>query len=135
MMKHGLIDVFNLPLTDQSKLIKYKDCRRTLKEKIEGIRNKPAEENFSKSIRKWKLPEIEMLNKKPMITSMMEVRLTSLNNEPHNKMMEAVMDTNEHMIVEELWYKIEDTYFTRTKIVLHTEVIRTTSTEEMMDHG
>ena len=61
--------------------------------------------------------------------------ICSLNNEPHDKMMEAVMDTNEHMIVEELWYKIEDTYFTRTKIVLYTKVIRTTNAEEMMDHG
>ena len=48
---------------------------------------------------------------------MREVKLTSLNNEPHNKMMEAVMETDEHMILEELWYKIEDTYFTRTEIV------------------
>ena len=43
MVKRGLIDVFNLTITDQSKLMKYKDCRMTLKEIIEGIHNKPAE--------------------------------------------------------------------------------------------
>ena len=50
-------------------------------------------------------------------------------------MMEAVTDTKEQMVLEELWYKVEETYFTRTEIVLHTKVIRTTSAEEMMDHG
>ena len=98
--------------------------------------NKPVNKNFNNSTCKWKLPEIEMQNKPISVrTSMMEVRLTSLINEPHNKMMEAVMDTKEHMILEELWYKVEETDFTRTEIVLHTRVIRTTSAEEMMDHG
>ena len=64
MMKNGLIDVCNLPITDQSKLMKYKDCRRTLKEIIEGIHNKPADENFSKSLCKWKIPKIERTHNK-----------------------------------------------------------------------
>ena len=64
-----------------------------------------------------------------------EVQLTSLINKQNNQAIEVVIDTNEHIILEELWYKIEDTYFTRTEIVLHTKVIRTTSAEEMMDHG
>ena len=63
-MMNGLIDVFNLPLTDQRKLMRYKDCRRTLKEIIEGIHNQPAEENFSKSIRKWKLHKIDRTHNK-----------------------------------------------------------------------
>ena len=64
------------------------------------------------------IPEIEMLNK-----------------EPHNKMMEAVTDTKEHMILEESWYKTEETYIIRKKIILYTKVIRTTNAQEMMDHG
>ena len=159
MMKNGLIDVFNLPITDQSKFMKYKDCRRTLKAIIEGSHNTPAEENFSKSIRKWKLPkfertlnktvchklkrslkhwstpELEMQNKKSIMTLMREVQLTSLINQQHNIVSDVGMETNEHMVLEELWYEIEDTYFTRTEIVLHTKVIRTTSAEEMTDHG
>ena len=69
-----------------------------------------------------------------MITLTKEVQLTtSLINQ--NIVNDVGMETNEHMILEELWYEIEDTYFTRTEIVLHTKVIRTTSAEEMMDHG
>ena len=45
-----------------------------------------------------------MLNKKPIITLTKKVQLTtSLINE--NVANEAVVETNEHMIVEELWYE------------------------------
>ena len=134
IMKSALIDVFNLPITDQSKCMKYKDCRRNLKEIIEGVHKEPMNKNLYDSLVKWKLPEMEIKNKKAIITLMKEVQLTtSLINQ--NVGNEAVMETNEHMIVEELWYKMEETYVARTKIVLHTEVIRTTDAEEMMDHG
>ena len=114
----------------------YKDCRRTLKEIIEGIHNKPVNKNFNNSIVKWKLPKIEMQNKPmPMITLMREVQLTSLINKQHNIVNDVGMDTNEHMVLEELRYKIEENYFTRTEIVMHTRVIRTTSEDEMVDHG
>ena len=78
MMKNGLINVFNLLINDHSKLMDYKDCRRTLKEIIEGIHNKPVNKNFNNTIFKWKIPEIEMQNKKSVITLMREVQLTSL---------------------------------------------------------
>ena len=55
--------------------------------------------------------------------------------QPHHKVNDGTMDTNEHMILEELWYKIEDTYFTSKEIVIHTQIIRTTSAEKLMDHG
>ena len=37
MVKNGLIEVFNLPITDRIEIMKYKDCRRNLKETIEGV--------------------------------------------------------------------------------------------------
>ena len=80
-------------------------------------------------------PEIEMLNKKPMITLMREVQLTSLINKQHNIVNDVGMETNEHMILEELLYEVAENHFTRTEIVLHTKVIRTTSAEEMMDQA
>ena len=159
MVKNGLIDVFNLPLTYQSKLIKYKDCRMTLREIIKGIHNQSVDEKFSKSILRWKMPEIEMTdnktdynksrrsikhwntpemeipNKKAKITLMREAQLTSLINRQSNQMFEVDINTTEHMVLQELWYRIEDTYFTRKKTVLHARVIRTTSAEELMDHG
>ena len=80
-------------------------------------------------------PEIEMQNKKSVITLMREVQLTSLINKQNNQVIEAVIDTNEHMVLEEWLYQVAETYFTRTEIVLHTRVIRTTSADEIMDHG
>ena len=77
---------------------------------------------------------MEIPNKKAIITLTKEVQFTtSLINQ--NVVNAPVLETNEHMIVEELWYKMEETYVTRTKTVLHTKVIRTTSAEELMDHG
>ena len=66
MMKNGLIDVFNLPITDQSKLIKYKDCRRTLREVIKEIHNQPVDENFRNNILKWEIQEIERTHNRIM---------------------------------------------------------------------
>ena len=71
MVKNGLIEVFNLPITDRREIMKYKDCRRNLKEIIEGIHRKPMNKNLYNSLVKRKLPEIEMLNKKPIITCLL----------------------------------------------------------------
>ena len=112
------------------------------KEIIEGIHNQPAEENFSKSIRKWKLHKFDRTHNKigchksrRYLTHLSIPEIEMLNKEPHNKMMEAVTDTTEHMILEESWYKTEETYITRKKVVIYTKVIRTTNAEEMMDYG
>ena len=64
MMKNGLIDVFNLPITYQSKLIEYKDCRRTLREIIKGFHNQPVYEELSRYMLRWKVPAIDMTDHK-----------------------------------------------------------------------
>ena len=157
--RNGLIDVFNLPITDHSELMDYKDCRRTLKEVLEGVNYQPVRRNLRKTILKWKIPkierthnktvcnklrrsirkmnapEIDMYNQISVRASMMAMTLTYLFYKQHNKVIEVGIDTNEHMVLEEWLYQVEETYFTRTEIVLHTRVIRTTSAEEMMDHG
>ena len=43
-----------------------------------------------------------------MITLMREVQLTSLFNKQHNIVNDVGMDTNEQMVLEELWHKIEN---------------------------
>ena len=116
--------------------MKYKDCRRNLKEIIKGIHNQPVDEKFSKFMLRWKMPEIDrtdnktvnnklmrslkhwstpemaIQNKRSIITK--EVQLTtSLIDQ--NVVNEAVMDTNERVIVEELWYETKETYITRKK--------------------
>ena len=88
-----------------------------------------------RSLKHLSTQEIQMQNKKSVITLMREVKLTSLINKQNNQVIEVDTNTMEQMIFKELWYKIEETYFTRKEIVLHTKVIRTTSAEELMDHG
>ncbi len=99
---------------------------------IEMTDNKTGYNKSRRSIKHWSLPEIEIQNKRSIITK--EVQLTTSLID-RNVLNEAVMDTNERVIVEELWYETEETYITRKKIVLHAKVIQTTSAEELIDHG
>ena len=124
---------------------------------IKGFHNQPVDENFSKSILRWKMPEIEMTanktehsksrrsikywstpemempNKKAKITLIRETQLTSLINGQSDQMFEVNINTTEHMVLKELWYKTEETYFTSKKTVLHARVIQTIRAEELMD--
>ena len=182
MMKNGLTNVFSVQMTNHAERMNFMECRRTLKEILEGVKyrparrnwrevrpewripklkeihNQPVDEKFSESMLKWKIPkferthnkivyhklkgyqerlntqEIQRQNKTAITTLTKEVQLTtSLINQ--NVLNNVGMETTEHMMLEELWYKIEDTYFTSKEIVIHTQIIRTTKAEEMMDHG
>ena len=128
--------------------MKYKDCRRTSTAIIEGIHNKLAEENFSKTIRKWKIQEIErthnkivchklqrflkrrnppaleMQNKNLMMTLTRELPLTPLINKPPHKVNDVGMDRREPRVVEEMLYQVAENYFIRTETVIHTRAIR-----------
>ena len=102
---------------------------------IERTDNKTVYNKLRRSLKHWSTPEVEMKNKRSIITLMREVQKTSLINQQNDQMIDVDINTTEHRVLEELWYKTEETYVTRTKIVLHTKVIRTTSAEELMDHG
>ena len=135
--------------------IRDRDCRRTPREIIKGIHNQPVDEKFSKPMPKWEIQEIEgthnkivyhklkrslehlntqgiqRQNKTAITTLTKEVQLTtSLINQ--NVLNNVGLETTEHMMLEELWYKIKDTYFASKEIVIHTQIIRTTNAEEML---
>ena len=118
-----------------SELMDYKDCRRTLQEIIERTHNQTEYNKWRRSIRKLNTPGIDMNNQISETASMMDMTLTYLFYKQHNKVIEVGIDNNEHMVLEEWVYQIEETDFTRTEIVLHTRVIWTTSEDEIMDHG
>ena len=80
MVKNGLIEVFNLPITDRREIMKYKDCRRNLKEITERLHKEPVNKNFYNSLVKRDLPEMEIQNKKSIIILTKEVQLTTLFN-------------------------------------------------------
>ena len=68
-------------------------------------------------------PEMEMPNKKAKIILMREAQITSLINGQSDQMLEVNINTTEHMVLKELWYKTEETYFTSKKTVLHLSLI------------
>ena len=160
-MKNGLLETFNRTINDHTEMMNVMEYRRTLKEILGGINNQPASKTFSKPIFKWriskvekhhnktmydklrkstrkgKLPEIEIPNKPISVRrSITEVRLTSLSSKQHHQVIEVGTDAREHMVLEEWLYQIEETNITRTELVMHTRVVRTTEvTHVTMDHG
>ena len=161
MMKNGLLEMFNIPITDHAEMRNVMECRKTMKEILGGINNQPANKNFSKPIVKWKIPkverphnktmydklrrairklnttEIEMQNKPISVRrAMMEVRVTSLSNNQNAEVIEVEIDNREHMVLEEGLYQMEETYITRTETIMHTRAVRTTAgIHVIMDHG
>ena len=65
MMKNGLIDVFNVPMTNHTERMNFTECRRTLKEILEGVNYRPARRNGGKTIPECKIPKIEGIHSKP----------------------------------------------------------------------
>ena len=51
---------------------------------------------------------------------MTQIRLTSLSNKQHHQVIEVGTDAKEHLVLEEWQYQIEDTYITRTEVIMHT---------------
>ena len=52
MMKNGLLEMFNLPMTDHAEMRNIMECRRTMKKILGGINKQPANKNFSEHILK-----------------------------------------------------------------------------------
>ena len=65
MRKSGLIDVFSVPMTNHTERMNFMECRRTLKEILEGVNYRPAKRNWRKAIPEWKIPKIEGIHSKP----------------------------------------------------------------------
>ena len=64
MMQNGLINVFNVPINDQDEIMNFMECRRTLKEILEGVNYQQVRKNLRKAILKWKIPKIERTHNK-----------------------------------------------------------------------
>ena len=62
MIKSGLVNVLNLPITDQREIINFKHYRRSLIEIFEGTHNKTVSKNLNKSIFTLNIPGKEMHN-------------------------------------------------------------------------
>ena len=126
MMKNGLFEMSNLPITNHMEMNNFMECRGTLKEILGGINNQQVNKNFSKHIFRWRIPKVEKHHYKTMYDqlrksirkgklsemelrnqpisvrkSMTEIRLTSWSNKQHHQVIEVGTDAKEHMVLEE----------------------------------
>ena len=127
--------MFNIPITNHEEIINVQDYRRRSKKILGMTYYKTTCNNIKNSISKWNIPPLERYNKMSMKPQIINVPLKYLSNERNGKVVNVVMNTNEHIVLEELQYQLAETYITRTELVMHTRGIRTTSTDEPVDHG
>ena len=97
MMKNGIINVLNLPITDHTEIMNFKDCRRTSKEILERAHNKTVSKNLRKSIFKWNIPKIERYNKMSVRSSIMNIPLKYSFSKLDDKVIEIGLETSENL--------------------------------------
>ena len=115
MIKNGLVNVLNIPITNYKGIINVKYSRRNLIKIFEGTHNKTVSKNISKSIVQLNTPERVMRNKNSVMSSITEIPLKNLFNKLNDKVIDVVMDTKEHVVFKELLYKVAETYTKRTE--------------------
>ena len=113
----------------------FKNNKRTLIETFKRNHNITVSKTLSKAVIKSNTPEVKIHNKISVVALTMDISLTYLFNKQNDKVIDVGIDTTEHVLLVELLYKVAEIHITRTEIVLHTREIRTTSTEEIIDHG
>ena len=131
MMKNGLLEMFNLPITDQNEIMNLKNNRRNVIETLERNHYKTV---CNKIRRRRYL--INMHNPISMIASMMDIPLTYLSYKQNSEMIEVGLETSVNFTNETFKYKIVARKWTRTEIILKATAIRTMEgTHVIMDHG
>ena len=127
MMNNGLINVRNIPMTNDKEIMNFGDYRRRLKEISVMTYNKTVFYKLKKTRGKWNTPEIEIHGKISMISLIIDVPVTYWFNKS--------LETNERITAEKMKYKGEARGVTRTEIIMKTMVVRTIRATEFMDHG
>ena len=135
MMKNGLINVFNLSITNHTEIMNFKNCRRSLKETLERTHNKTVRINFRKSIFKWNIPQIERYNKMSVRSSIMNIPLKYSFSKLDNKVIELGLERIENFAAENSENKVVAREVARTGIIPNTLVIREIRALEPLDHG
>ena len=82
MRKNGLLEMFNLPITDQNEIMNFKNNRRNLIETLERNHYKTGCNTLRRSIRKLNTTEIETQNRPISVRrSMMELSLIHISKQ------------------------------------------------------
>ena len=69
MMKNGLLEMFNLPITDHMEMKNFMECRRTLKEILGGINNQPARKTSANLSLNRGFPKLKSITTKQRTTN------------------------------------------------------------------
>ena len=76
-----------------------------------------------------------MYDKRSEISSMNDIPVTYWFSKLDDKVSDVGLDTSEQVVLEKLNYKVRESHITRTEIILNNRIIRTTSADEVIDHG
>ena len=87
MMHSGLINVSNIPMTNDKDIMNFIDYRSRSKQISTIIYNKTVCYSFKRNIDKLNTTEIEIYGKTSVLSLIIDVPVTSWFNEPYNKMI------------------------------------------------
>ena len=104
MMKNGLINMFNIPITDHEEIINVQDYRRSTKI-LEMTYYGTTSNHVKNSISKWNIPKLERYTKLSMKQQIIKVALKYLFYKRNGKVVDVIMNTNRQIVLELMYSK------------------------------
>ena len=135
MMNNGLINVLNIPSTNNKEIMNARDYRRGLKAISIMTYHKTIVYNLEKTRDKWEIPEIEIHGKISMISLVIDGPVTYWGRKQYDRVSQKSFAANERITAGKMKYKVEARDVTGTGIIIKTMVVRTIRSTEMMDPG
>ena len=132
MVRSGLVNIFNLPIIDHREGINAKNDRRNLMKMFDVNNHATMRKNLTDNIPKLNTPGKEILHKRSVVSSMIDIPLTYWRKKLDDEAMEVVRNTSKTFITENLQYKVIESYISRTETFMDTITSRATSTEEVI---
>ena len=135
IMNNGLINVLNIPITNNEEIMNARDYRRRLKAISIMTYHKTIVYNLEKTRDKWEIPEIEIRGKISMISLIIDGPVTYCFNQQYDRMSRISFAANERIRTGRMKYKEEARDAARKEIIKKTMVVRTIRSTEIMDPG
>ena len=92
-MNSGLVNVLNLPITDHSEIMNFKNGRRSLTEILERTHNKTVSKDFRKLIFNVNILEIKIHDKISVIPPIIDIPSTYLFRKTDDRVITIGLDT------------------------------------------
>ena len=161
MRKGGLISAYNIPINERRELSKGKSYRKNVITLSKINQHRIIKKDLNKLKSQLNMLTIKEYQTISIISLIRKIPINYSVNSPNVKGKRMVLnmgdyvrldeiqylsikrdliitenpDLNEDFVSAELQYQIHERYLTSVKIGMNTAVIRTTSADELMDHG